>query len=221
MAQLAPSILSCNFSQLKEQLLSAQLGGVKIIHIDVMDGHFVPNLTFGPIIIKAVREILPQAILDVHLMVDNPKAYIASVIQAGGDVISFHPETVPDYGIVIKDILREGAKASLALCPGTPIETIFPLLPELHQVLVMTVNPGFGGQKFISGMEDKILRMRKAIQERGLTTEIAIDGGVTEDNIEFLAACGASIIMAGSLVFSQPDQITEKVKKLRQKIEIF
>jgi ribulose-phosphate 3-epimerase len=221
MARLAPSILSCDFSRLKEQLLLTREGGANIIHIDVMDGHFVPNLTFGPLMVEAVRKILPDAFLDVHLMIQNPRQYFQEFISSGADNISFHLEAVSDFDALINSILKTETKASLALCPGTPIEAVFQVLHKLYMVLLLTVNPGFGGQKFIAGMDQKIDRLKKEIQSRGLTTSIEIDGGINEDNIEYLASRGASIIVAGSFVFLQENQIVEKIRELSRKIAPF
>ncbi len=221
MAILAPSILSCDFSRLKEQLLMAQEGGVEMIHIDVMDGHFVPNITFGTLIVDAVRKILPKAFLDVHLMIQNPQDCYLDFINAGADNISFHLEVVPDFDFLINLIQKAGAKASLAVAPGTPVYMLDQILPKLYLVLLMTVNPGFGGQKIIPGMDQKIIQLRKKIKSRGLNTLIEIDGGIHENNIEYLASCGASVIAAGSLVFSDENKITQKVREISDKIKRF
>jgi ribulose-phosphate 3-epimerase len=220
MAKLAPSILSCDFSRLREQLLEAWEGGAEIIHVDVMDGHFVPNLTFGPLIVEAVRNVLPQAFIDVHLMIDNPRAFVADFARAGADLVSFHAEAAYDFDAVLRDIEGVGIRSGLALCPGTPLSVLEYVLPRLSLVLLMTVNPGFGGQKFILGMEEKIRMLRRKIQEKGLCVDIEIDGGVKEENIEFLASCGASIIVAGSLVFSSSD-IRERVRRLVDMIRVY
>lgn len=220
MAKLAPSILSCDFSRFREQLLEAWEGGAEIIHVDVMDGHFVPNLTFGPLIVEAVRKVLPQAFIDVHLMMDNPRSFVRDFAQAGADLISFHVEAVWDFDAVLQEITRLGRKSGLALCPGTPLILLDHVLEKISLVLLMTVNPGFGGQKLIPGMEEKIRALRQKIQERGLHIEIEIDGGVKEENIEFLASCGASILVAGSLVFSSSN-IRERVRRLSQKIRVY
>ena len=219
MAKLAPSILSCDFSQLKEELLAAQEGGAEIIHVDVMDGHFVPNFTFGLPILKAVRKILPRVVIDVHLMTDNPRLYIANFIQEGANMISFHLEASPDYSSIVDEIIKRGGKPGIALAPGTPWQCLSPVLDRLYYVHLMTVHPGFGGQKFISGMENKISSLRQEIRKRGLCTEIEIDGGVNDQNIEYLAFCGASIIAAGSLVFAHQEDIAARVKMLSEKIK--
>ncbi|MGC8777416.1 MAG: ribulose-phosphate 3-epimerase, partial [Candidatus Caldatribacteriaceae bacterium] len=202
MAKLAPSILSCDFSRLREELLLAQEGGAEIIHIDVMDGHFVPNLTFGPLMVEAVRKVLPGTILDVHLMISNPRSYIRDFAQAGADMLSFHVEAVKDFDAVIHETKKMGLRPGVALCPGTPLDVLDHVLEKLAFVLLLTVNPGFGGQKFIRGMEEKIVALRRRVRERGLPLDIEIDGGVNEENIAFLASRGASIIVAGSLIFS-------------------
>ncbi|MGQ9472506.1 MAG: ribulose-phosphate 3-epimerase [Candidatus Caldatribacteriaceae bacterium] len=221
MARLAPSILSCDFSRLREELLLAQEGGAEIIHIDVMDGHFVPNLTFGSLLVEAVRKILPQATLDVHLMISNPRQYVGDFVQAGADMLSFHAEAVEDFDAVVWEIKKRNSHAGIALCPGTPLSVLDHVLERLSFVLLLTVNPGFGGQKFIPGMEEKIAALRRKIWERGLSTEIEIDGGVNEKNITFLASRGASIIVAGSLIFSNKDEIRERVQRLSEMIRPF
>ncbi len=221
MAQLVPSILSCDFSRLREELLLAQEGGANTIHIDVMDGHFVPNITFGSLMVEAVRNILPHALLDVHLMISNPRSYVTDFAQAGADILSFHVEAVQDYDAVVNEIMKRGLKPGIALCPGTPLETVRHLLEKVYLVLLLTVNPGFGGQKFIVGMEEKITALRKMIREEGLSTEVEIDGGVNEENIEFLASRGASWIVAGSLIFSHKGEIRERVEKLKTRIAPF
>ena len=221
MARLAPSILSCDFSRLKEQLLLAHEGGADMIHIDVMDGHFVPNLTFGPLMVETVRKILPGAFLDVHLMIQNPRNCYHDYVHAGADNVSFHLEAVPDFDALINLILQSGTRVSLALCPGTPIEMLNQVLPKLFMVLLLTVNPGFGGQKFIPGMEWKISRLKKEILSRGLNTLIEIDGGIHEGNIEYLASRGASVVVAGSFIFSDEVMITRKVRELSIKIGRF
>lgn len=220
MAKLAPSILSCDFSRFREQLLAAWEGGAEIIHVDVMDGHFVPNLTFGPPIVEAVRKVLPEVFIDVHLMMDNPRRFIWDFAQAGADLISFHVEAVADFDAVLQEIAKMGKKSGLALCPGTPLSVLEHVLEKVSLVLLLTVNPGFGGQKFIPGMEEKIRALRRMIQEKGLKTDIEIDGGVKEENIEFLASCGASIIVAGSLVFTASD-IREMVHRLTRAIRVY
>ena len=218
MAKLAPSILSCDFSQLREELLAAEEGGAEIIHVDVMDGHFVPNFTFGLPILKAVRKILPRVTIDVHLMTDNPRLYIADFVREGADMISFHLEASADYSLIVDEIVEYGGKPGVALAPGTPWQCLSPILDKLYYVHLMTVHPGFGGQKFIPGMEDKIASLRQEKRRRGLSTEIEIDGGVNDQNIEYLASCGASIIAAGSLVFAHQENIAARVRMLSEKI---
>lgn len=221
MAKIAPSILSCDFSRLREQLSAAERGGAEIIHIDVMDGHFVPNLTFGPLMVQAVKSILPSSILDVHLMMENPLPYIEEFSTAGADWITFHQEAVADYDLAVNKIQKSGSLPGIALCPGTPVRVLDQVLEKLHMVLLLTVNPGFGGQKFIPGMEKKIESLRNSIQERGLSTLIEIDGGINRENIEFLVSRGASLIVAGSFIFSNHARIEETVRELTRLIDIY
>ncbi len=221
MAQLAPSILSCDFSRLRDQLYAAERGGAHIIHIDVMDGHFVPNLTFGPLMVQTVREILPKALLDVHLMMDNPFSLIEHFSEAGADWITFHQEAVADFDLVVNTIRRSGSSPGIALCPGTPVHVLDGMLEKLDMVLLLTVNPGFGGQKFIHGMEKKIENLRDLIRCRGLSTLVEIDGGVNRHNIEYLASRGASVIVAGSFVFSDHERIEKTVRELTHLIDAY
>ena len=203
--KVAPSILSADFSRLGEEIKAVEAAGADIIHVDVMDGHFVPNITIGPLIVEAARKStnLP---LDVHLMITNPELYIADFAKAGADYITVHVETAFHLNRLIQ-LIREhkGVKAAVSLNPATPLSSLDYILPELDMVLIMSVNPGFGGQSFIPSAMDKIRRLRKRIDELGLTVELEVDGGVKPGNAAELAEAGADILVAGSAVFGTQD----------------
>lgn len=203
-AILAPSILSADFARLGEQVSETEAGGAGMIHIDVMDGHFVPNITIGPAVTAAVRAItrLP---LDCHLMIENPAEYVEAFAGAGADLISVHVEVDPHLHRTVQRIRDLGAKAGAVLNPSTPLAALDAILPDLDFVLLMSVNPGFGGQKMIPSVLDKARALRATINDRGLTTKIEIDGGVTEENLDRVAGSGVDMIVAGSAVFGAPD----------------
>jgi len=203
--KVAPSILSADFSRLGEEIKAVEAAGADIIHVDVMDGHFVPNITIGPLIVEAARKSTNLPI-DVHLMITNPELYIADFAKAGADYITVHVETAFHLNRLIQ-LIREhkGVKAAVSLNPATPLSSLDYILPELDMVLIMSVNPGFGGQSFIPSAMDKIRRLRKRIDELGLTVEIEVDGGVKPGNAAELAEAGADILVAGSAVFGTQD----------------
>lgn len=204
MIKIAPSILSADFSRLGEEVRALEAGGADYVHIDVMDGHFVPNITIGPLVVEAVRKVtrLP---LDVHLMIENPDRYIPDFARAGADLITVHQEAVPHLHRTVQLIHSLGKKAGVSLNPATPVATLEVILEELDLVLLMSVNPGFGGQSFIPSALAKIAELRREIDRRGLAVELEVDGGVKTDNIGRIAAAGADIFVAGSAVFSTPD----------------
>jgi ribulose-phosphate 3-epimerase len=202
--KISPSILSADFARLGEEIRAIDVGGADYIHIDVMDGHFVPNITIGPLVIDAVRKVTAKP-LDVHLMIENPDLYIADFAQAGADLITVHEEAVPHLHRTIQLIKSLGKKAGVSLNPATPVSTLDVILDDLDLVLLMSVNPGFGGQSFIPATLAKISALRQRIEERGLDVEIEVDGGVKADNIGRIAAAGADVFVAGSAVFSTPD----------------
>lgn len=203
--KVAPSILSADFSRLGEEIKAVEAAGADIIHVDVMDGHFVPNITIGPLIVEAARKSTNLPI-DVHLMITNPELYIADFAKAGADYITVHVETAFHLNRLIQ-LIREhkGVKAAVSLNPATPLSSLDYILPELDMVLIMSVNPGFGGQSFIPSAMGKIRRLRKRIDELGLTVEIEVDGGVKPGNAAELAEAGADILVAGSAVFGTQD----------------
>jgi ribulose-phosphate 3-epimerase len=204
MIKISPSILSADFARLGEEIRAIDVGGADYIHIDVMDGHFVPNITIGPLVVDAVRKVTAKP-LDVHLMIENPDRYIADFAQAGADLITVHQEAVPHLHRTIQLIKSLGKKAGVSLNPATPVSTLDVILDDLDLVLIMSVNPGFGGQNFIPATLAKISALRQRIAERGLDVEIEVDGGVKADNIGRIAAAGADVFVAGSAVFSTPD----------------
>ncbi|HCC54212.1 MAG TPA: ribulose-phosphate 3-epimerase [Desulfobulbaceae bacterium] len=201
---IAPSILSADFTRLGEEISAVAQAGADVIHIDVMDGHFVPNITIGPLVVKAVRRITDLP-LDVHLMIENADAYLEDFAKAGADWITVHVETGYHLHRTIHRIKELGKKAGAVLNPATPLTSLEEILPDLDLVMLMTVNPGFGGQSFIESSLTKIARLKKMIDERGLAVGIEVDGGVSPQTIGAIAAAGANIFVAGSAVFGQND----------------
>ncbi|NLM96970.1 MAG: ribulose-phosphate 3-epimerase [Halanaerobiaceae bacterium] len=216
MAEILPSLLAADFSNLREEIRNVY--EAKILHFDIMDGNYVPNISFGPGIIKALRPYTEQ-IFDIHLMIVNPERYIEEFVLAGSDVITFHAEAVTHLDRVITQVKETGARAGVALNPHTPLSVLDYVLEKLDQVLIMTVNPGFGGQEFIPQMVEKIKLLRKTIDERNLETKIQIDGGVGLDNLEELAGLGIDLFVAGSAIFSadNPADVLKKMNKILEK----
>ncbi len=204
MIKIAPSILSADFSRLGEEVQALEAGGTDYVHIDVMDGQFVPNITIGPLVVDAVRKItrLP---LDVHLMIVDPDRYIPEFAKAGADILTVHQEASTHLHRTVQLIKSLGKKAGVSLNPATPASTLEVILDELDLVLVMSVNPGFGGQSFIENALPKVEQLRSMIDQRGLSVELQVDGGVKPDNIGRIAAAGADVFVAGSAVFSTRD----------------
>ena len=201
---LAPSILAADFGHLAEEIARAEEGGARLVHIDVMDGHFVPNLTMGPAVVKAVRRAtrLP---LDVHLMIENADLYVDAFADAGANWVSLHVEALPHLQRTVAHLRERGLKAGVALSPSTPLVSVEEIAPELDYVVVMSVNPGFGGQKFLSGSLDKVRRMRELLRRRGPAAQIEVDGGVDESNVKALIEAGAEVLVAGTSVFGGGD----------------
>jgi ribulose-phosphate 3-epimerase len=198
--KLAPSILSADFRRLGEEVAAVTAAGADYIHVDVMDGHFVPNITIGPLVVEAARRSthLP---LDVHLMVSEPDRYLEDFVRAGANLISVHVEVLPHLHRTLQRIRELGVKASVTLNPSTALVTIEHVLEQLDMVLLMTVNPGFGGQQFISAVIPKIRDLRRMIDERGLTVDVEVDGGINAETIGAVARAGADVFVAGSAVF--------------------
>ncbi|HJX34036.1 MAG TPA: ribulose-phosphate 3-epimerase [Desulfatiglandales bacterium] len=216
MGKIAPSILSADFSRLGDEIRDVESAGADYIHIDVMDGHYVPNITIGPMIVEAVKRStrLP---LDVHLMISNPDQYIGVFRQSGADIITVHAEAVDHLHRSVQSIREAGARTGVSLNPATPLQVIEYILDELDMVLVMTVNPGFGGQEFIPEVVPKIERLREMIQQRGLNTEIEVDGGINLDTIGLVSAAGANIFVAGSAIFHSKDY-SKTIRMMRDRI---
>lgn len=204
MIKIAPSILSADFSQLGVEIKKVEAAGADMIHIDVMDGHFVPNLTFGPPVIAALRKVTKLP-FDVHLMVKNPQDLIDPFVKAGADIITLHAETSPHLHRLIQNAKELGVKAAVALNPSTPLNTIEEILGELDMILIMSVNPGFGGQKFISSALNKIERLRAVLNQRNLSADIQVDGGINEETAAQVVAAGANILVAGSAIYGSAD----------------
>lgn len=202
--QIAPSILSADFSRLGEEIRAVDKGGAEVIHIDVMDGHFVPNITIGPLVVEAARRVTDK-VLDVHLMITDPGSYIDMFADAGADWITVHVETCPHLHRVIGQIRQRGLKAGAVLNPSTPLTSLDYILEDLDLVMLMSVNPGFGGQSFIPSSLEKIAQLRTRIDRLGLEVGIEVDGGVSPKTIERVAAAGANIFVAGSAIYNTQD----------------
>ncbi|TWH49091.1 ribulose-phosphate 3-epimerase [Sporomusa sp. KB1] len=213
MIKVAPSILSADFSQLANEIIKIEEAGADWVHIDVMDGHFVPNLTFGPPVVAAIRKVTKLP-FDVHLMVTNPQDLIEPFIKAGADIITVHAETAPHLHRLLQTIKEHGKKAGVSLNPSTPLTVVEEVLDDLDMILIMSVNPGFGGQKFIPGAIDKIARLRAKIEQRKLTIAIEVDGGINASTARQVIAAGATILVAGSAVYGAPD-MRQAIKDIR------
>jgi ribulose-phosphate 3-epimerase len=201
---LAPSILSADFGSLADDVKAAERGGAALVHADVMDGHFVPNLTLGPVVVKALRKATSLPI-DVHLMIENADRYVDAFVDAGANWISLHVEVLPHLQRTIARLRARGVRPGVALNPSTPLTTLEEILPELDYVLIMSVNPGFGGQSFLPASLDKIKRLAAQVRARSLKTQIEVDGGVDTSNVRSLLDAGAEVLVAGSAVFGHGD----------------
>ena len=217
MAAIVPSILSADFTRLGEQVREAEAGGGQRIQVDVMDGHFVPNITMGPMIVAAVRRCTRLPI-EAHLMITNPQDYIEDFAQAGADVIIVHQEVCPHLHRVIQQIRATGKMAAVALNPSTPIILLENIISLIDMVLIMTVNPGFGGQEFIPEMLPKIARLRQAINERGLKCDIEVDGGIHEATAPLVAKTGANLLVAGSAVYNEQESVAQAIARLQNAV---
>ncbi|MBI2538661.1 MAG: ribulose-phosphate 3-epimerase [Deltaproteobacteria bacterium] len=202
--KIAPSILSSDFSRLKDEIQAVESAGADWLHVDVMDGHYVPNITIGPVVVESIRKVtrLP---LDVHLMITDPDKYAPEFIKAGADWLSIHPETCKEPGATLKKIRDLGAKASVAVNPDVPLEKVEAYFPDIDMILMMTVFPGFAGQAFIEDVLPKITAARRQIKENGLSVLVEADGGIKADNIGRVVNAGAEVIVSGSGIFKTPD----------------
>ncbi|MDY0300727.1 MAG: ribulose-phosphate 3-epimerase [Trichlorobacter sp.] len=215
MIKIAPSILSADFSRLGDEIRAVEAAGADYIHVDVMDGHFVPNITIGPLIVEAARRVTDLP-LDVHLMISEPEKYVADFAAAGADIIVVHAEASPHLHRLIQMIKGLGKKAGVSINPATPLSMIEEILPDLDMAMLMTVNPGFGGQSFIEACIPKIKRLRAMLDAIGSDAELEVDGGVKISNIASIAAAGADVLVAGSAVFGS-DDYSATIKELKQR----
>ncbi len=218
--KLAPSILSADFARLGEQVTEALEAGAEHVHVDVMDGHFVPNLTIGPLIVEAVRPLARQygALIDVHLMIEKPERYLEAFAQAGADILTVHVETCPHLHRTLQAIDELGVRPGVTLNPATPLVTLEEILPMVDLVLVMSVNPGFGGQSYIPGSTDKIRRLRHMLDAIGSQADLSVDGGIKPFNAPEVVGAGANVLVAGSAIFGDGRSIAENIAAFRKAV---
>jgi len=214
--KIAPSVLSADFSRLGEEVRAVEKGGADVIHVDVMDGHFVPNITIGPLVVAGLKK-LTSLPLDVHLMIEEPQRYIEAFAQAGSDWITVHAEVCPQLKRMVKRIRQLNVRPGIVLKPATPLEKLYPVLDQIDLVLIMSVNPGFGGQSFIPSTLKKIERLRKIIDQNHYPLEIEVDGGVKIENIREVSKAGGDIFVVGTGIFKTKDY-EKTIKKLRKEI---
>ena len=216
--KISPSILSADFTRLADQVREAEEAGVDYIHVDVMDGHFVPNITIGPLVVKALRPITKLP-LDVHLMIENPEFYLEDFSKAGADIITVHQEATPHLHRTIQQIHDLGIKAGVSINPSTSVRTLDEIICDVDLILVMSVNPGFGGQSYIHSCTNKIRKVREMLDDRGVSADLEVDGGVNVDTVNEVISAGANAFVAGSAIFNDKNSVAENVSALRAKIK--
>jgi len=217
--KLSPSILSADFGRLGEQVAEATAAGADYIHIDVMDGHFVPQITIGALVVAAIRR-WASIPLDVHLMIESPERQLKQFADAGADIITVHIEACPDIHRVVREIKELGVRVGVSLSPATPVDALDGILPELDLALVMSVNPGFGGQTFIEATLDKIARLRAELDRRSLAAELEVDGGINTENAAKVVTVGARVLVAGAAVFGSKETVGEALEKIRARAKV-
>jgi ribulose-phosphate 3-epimerase len=218
--KIAPSILSADFARLGEQVREVVASGVDYVHIDVMDGHFVPNMTVGPPIVHALRPVTSLP-LDVHLMIEHPERQIPAFARAGADILTVHVEACPHLQRTIQQIKELGVKAGVTLNPATPLVSLEEILSDVDQVLIMSVSPGFGGQSYLPGSTARLARVRRMLDERGCTeTDLEVDGGIKAHNAAEIVAAGANVLVVGSAVFNPEATVAENIAQLRQSLKL-
>lgn len=211
---LAPSLLAADYSRLGEQLAEAENAGVEVAHLDIMDGHFVPNLAMGPGLVKSIRPVT-KVLFDVHLMISEPMRYVEAFVDAGADHITVHVESEGDISAVIDRIHELGCSAGITLRPGTPVESLYPFLPKVELALVMTVEPGFGGQSFMASQVPKVAALRAWAKAHGQALHVEVDGGIKASNAAQVVAAGADVLVAGSSIYNKKSSVADSVAALR------
>ena len=213
---LSPSILSADFANLGRDILEAHNAGAKYLHVDVMDGKFVPSISFGMPVIKSIRSV-SDIVFDVHLMIEEPIRYIKEFVESGADIITIHLEACENVQTTIDKIHEMGVKAGLSIKPGTPVESLLPYLDKVEMILMMSVEPGFGGQKYIEASTERIRQVRAMLDERNLSTDLQVDGGINVDNVSVVLDAGVNVVVAGSAIFG--GNIEEKTKAFMEKLD--